>query len=530
MEKRTIDRRKTSFFSELSNALVYNQESLSEFIEAPYSIEAFKAQINKKNENYNHSFRKTLRDHLIKQYSHLEPNDVVVQNILSLEKEDTFTVTTGHQLNLYTGPLYFIYKIVHVIKLAEELKTEYPDCNFVPVYWMASEDHDFAEINHLNLFNAKKEWTSEQSGAVGKFSLDGFDSLKTEILSLFENQPEIAHFIEESYLTDENLAQATLNLVDKLFGEKGLVILDADSAELKALYRPVLFKEVREQFSVKAVENQTYKLKEKGYFGQVHPREINLFFMDKGRRERIIRKEDSSFTVGEEISFTALELLELIDAKPELISPNVVLRPVYQEWILPNLAYIGGGGEMAYWLQLKTVFDALDLQFPLIEVRNSVQLIDGSTQKKMEKMEYEFENFIGSIDALKKDFVLQNSEEDLEFEELEEKFKALEKVIVSDVLKVDKALEPYGKSELTKMRKQIDNLENKLIRHQKKRFEDTLKQIDKVNDKLFPNNGLQERYENILAYFSKFGKDNFLEEIYKAIDPREKDLIILQED
>lgn len=468
MEKQTIDRRETSFFSDIANDLVYNQEALQAFIHQPFSIEAFEAQIKAKSENYNHSYRKTLRDSLIKQYANIDTNDAVVQNILSLEKQDTFTITTGHQLNLYTGPLYFIYKIVHVIQLSKELKEKYPDYNFVPVYWMASEDHDFAEINHLNLFNQKRAWESEQTGAVGKFNLEGFEKLKEEVAALFENQPEIAHLVNENYQEGDTLATATLRLVNTLFGEDGLVIIDADAPELKALYRPVLFKEVREQFSEKEVQKYTEALVEKGYHGQVYPREINLFFMDKGVRERIIKTENGNFTAGEGVEFSALELLELIDGKPELISPNVVLRPVYQEWILPNLVYVGGGGEMAYWLQLKGVFDALDLQYPLIQVRNSVQIVDGVSLKKMNKLDYSFTDFLQSTDALKKDFVLNNTDEEISFDDLNTAFDALEKVVEADILKVDKALENYGKGELTKMRKQIDNMQSKLIRHQKR--------------------------------------------------------------
>ena len=529
MEKQTINREETSFFSDIANALVYKQDTLKEFIQEPFDIKAFAQQIKLKNENYNHSYRKTLRDSLIKQYANVSTPDAVVQNTLLLEKKDTFTITTGHQLNLYTGPLYFIYKIVHVIQLAKRLKQEYPNYNFVPVYWMASEDHDFAEINHLNLFNQKRVWESEQTGAVCQFSLNGFEALKEEVKALFENQPEIAHLVEESYAEEDTLAQATLKLVNTLFGEEGLVIIDADAPALKALYRPVLFKEIREQFSEKEVQQSTERLVEKGYHGQVHPREINLFFMDNGKRERIIKEEDGSFTAGEGVVFSALELLELIDGKPELISPNVVLRPVYQEWILPNLVYVGGGGEMAYWLQLKGVFDALDLQYPLIQVRNSVQIVDGVSQKKMAKLGYQFQDFLQSTDALKKDFVLNQSDEEINFEELNTAFDTLEKFVVRDVINVDKALENYGKGELTKMRKQIENMQSKLIRHKKKKYDDTLKNIDNVHDRLFPGGGLQERKDNVLAYFSKYGKDNFLTLLMENMDPLEKDLIVLSE-
>lgn len=526
MNKATVDRRKTSFFSKTANELVYNQEQLSAFINAPFSSENVFNQIKEKAENYNHKYRIPLVEVLIESYQNIENKTAVVENTMLLEQKDTFTITTGHQLNLFTGPVFFVYKILHVIKLASEMKKKHPEYNFVPVYWMASEDHDFEEINHLSVFNNKISWETAQNGAVGRFNIEAFEATKNALLSYFENQEDISEWIKNQYLNGESLSQATLHLVHQLFGDKGLLILDADHPKLKSLFKPVLFKEVQASFSQKAVVKTSQALEAKGYNAQVHPREINLFFLDENSRERIIKKEDGKFTWNG-FSCSGIELLEMIDLKPQDFSPNVVLRPVYQEWVLPNLCYVGGGGEMAYWLQLKGVFEALDLTYPIIQVRNSVQFVDQTISKKMDKLAYTFNHFLKDKEEIKKDYVLDNSNEEISFEKLEGYFTQLSQQIIKQATDVQPNLKPYAEAEVAKLSKQIKQFEDKLTRQQKKKFDDALKQIDGIYNKLFPNNGLQERHDNVLQFFSKYGLTSFLDNLYEQIDPWEKDLIVI---
>ncbi len=526
MNKTTIDRRETSFFSNTANSLVYNQEQLTPFISTPFSKENLFNQIKKKADNYNNKYRIPLVEVLIESYQNIENKTAVVENTILLEQKDTFTITTGHQLNLFTGPVFFVYKILHVIKLAAEMKAKHPEYNFVPVYWMASEDHDFEEINHLSVFNNKVVWNTDQKGAVGRFEIKAFEETKSALLSYFENQVEIAAWIKEQYLNGESLSQATLRLVHGLFGDKGLLIIDADHPKLKTLFKPVLFKEVQASFSQKAVSKTSLALEKEGYKTQVHPREINLFFLDENSRERIVKKEDGTFEWNN-FSCNAIELLEMMDLKPQDFSPNVVLRPVYQEWILPNLCYVGGGGEMAYWLQLKGVFDALELSYPIIQVRNSVQFVDATNASKMDKLGYSFVDFLKDKEELKKDFVLSNSKEEISFEILEEHLNTLSNQITSQAIEVESGLKGYAEAEVAKLNKQIKQFEDKLTRHQKKKFDDSLKQIEGVYKRLFPNNGLQERTENVLQFFSKYGFDSFVNDLYDQIDPWEKNLIVI---
>lgn len=531
MQKHTIKRKDTNKFSEIVIEYLENPKTFEKFIQNTPSLENFKNLISLKSENYNDKNRKVITKSLKNQYLNadlLTPKNEALIN--KLEDSSTYTVTTGHQLSVYTGPLFFIYKILHTIRLAELLKEKYPENNFIPVYWMASEDHDFEEIRSMEVFGSTFSWESEQAGAVGKFHLKDFDSLKDPILERFEGEENILQFIKKHYAKSDNLATATFKLVEELFKNENLLILDADQKELKAHFSSVIKKELFEKFSYPKVETQSDELIKLGYKKQVTPREINLFYIDeKGRRERIIQNDKGQFELINK-TCSKEEIEQLVDKFPERFSPNVVLRPVYQEYILPNLAYIGGGGEISYWLQLKGVFDELNLTFPILQIRNSIQIIDKTSNKKLEKLDFKWQDIFKEVSALKKDYLLNHQEEELNFEEMEKTSIELKRKINNTIEKVDKGLVGYGKSEITKLEKQVENIKSKLIRHKKKQEETSMKQIESLIERLFPSNELQERKHNIIQYIVKHDRESFLKDLKSHISPFDKDLIVLIEE
>lgn len=526
MHKEVISRSETGFFSNLSIQLVEDQESLKPFIHQPFSKESLIKQANLKKSSFAREKRKLLHNSLTEQLSNFDHKKVKKNQELLLE-DNTLTITTGHQLNLYTGPLYVVYKVMHVIKLAEEMNSDDPDNNYIPLFWMATEDHDFEEINHFHLFNDTITWETSQNGPVGRFNLNDFDRTKKELLEKFQNNESFADFLSKQY-KETTLAEATRNFVMELFADYGLLVLDADDSELKQSFAPIIKQELTESFAEELVNKKTKELEEKGYDGQVTPRPINLFYITDERRDRIIPSGDH-FSVGDD-SYSKEELLELLEKYPERFSPNVVLRPVYQEFILPNVCYVGGGGEMSYWLQLKGVFDHLDLLYPIIQVRNSIQYIDGIALKKMKKLDISVDQLFDGIHKVKKQYVLDNEEDSLDFTELDGKRDEIISLIESTVISVDKALEGYGKSESTKLTKQIDGLKQKLIRHQKKKHDDAMAQIENLFERLFPAGGLQERYDNVIPKLAKYGQAAFIEELHNYMDPFENGLILLIED
>ncbi|PZO28682.1 MAG: bacillithiol biosynthesis cysteine-adding enzyme BshC, partial [Flavobacteriaceae bacterium] len=286
-----ISYQESGYFTSLINDYLNQKSDLQSLYHRFPSLENFEKQLLEKEKNFNSDIakRKTLVSVLEKQYSGLSVSDLTKWNILALENPKTFTVTTGHQLNLFTGPLYFLYKIVSTINLTKQLKLKYPEYNFVPVYWMATEDHDFEEINYFNLHGKKVRWNTESGGPVGRLSTKGLEEV-FEVFSLElgigKNAEYLKKLFEESYVRHNNLADATRFLANELFGKTGLVILDADSKELKKHFAPYVKEELLNQTAHKKVLETSEKLK--NYNIQVNPREINLFYIEDDFRERII--------------------------------------------------------------------------------------------------------------------------------------------------------------------------------------------------------------------------------------------------
>lgn len=527
MQKNTIHRNESGLFSELSNALTYNQENFRHLLTAPFSSEAFAAQIETKEKHFTPAKRQVLVEALQRQYADFPPSEAVNASIQALRQENTFTVTTGHQLNLLTGPVYFIYKILHAIRLAETLSLKYPDQKFVPVYWMATEDHDFAEINHTRLFGKQIGWYEEQGGPVGEYELKEWGTLKDTVLAFFQNHPgSEVHQILQTY-NGKNLSEATKSLVHALFGKYGLVIIEPNDAALKQEFVPVMKQEIADSFAEKAVQQANAEIEKMGYKPQVFAREINLFYIGKGIRERLVLEENGQISVHGLGTFSREEMIAKMEQEPAKFSPNVVLRPVYQECILPNLCYIGGGGEIAYWLQFKGVFDACGIPFPLIQVRNSLQLIDASTQKKMAKLGLETKDLFTELNELKRLYVLNNSGEELDFAQLDRLSVQLSEQIATQVTQVDAALQSFAAAEVVKLEKQVEGIKAKLIKQQKNRFDSAMKQLEDIHEKMFPQNGVQERKDNFFSFCADGNVFPLLEKLKEAIDPAENDLIIL---
>jgi bacillithiol biosynthesis cysteine-adding enzyme BshC len=525
MIKQTIHREATKRFSKISNDFIYHPHLFSNFTQQLNTAELLK----NKTDFFTADKRITLVNALELQYQKAgllnEQNNSLLNR---LAQPNCFTVTTGHQLAPYGGPLFFVYKIIHTINLAKKLKAQFRDYDFLPVFWLASEDHDFAEIQQLHLFNDTLSWESEQTGAVGDFNLEDFQSFKAAVLKKFENDEKTATWLASFYQSDNQLAQATFKLVAELFQNEELIIIDGNNALLKAAFSEILELELKEGFSQKAVSHQTLQLENLGYQGQVHPRDVNLFYLENNQRQRIV-KNGEAFQIGER-NYSLEEIKDQLHKKPENFSPNVILRPLYQEFILPNLSYIGGGGEIAYWLQLKGVFDAVKVPFPELQIRNSLQLIDYPLYAKIQKLGLEINELFGDLELIKKEHILKMHQEDLQFDEIQEVADTLKNKLTGLIIEVDQGLKNYGLSEAAKIEKQIQQVAQKLIRHKKKQEESTMQQIDNVHAKFFPNNSLQERQDSLLEWIGKWGIEKLMKTLKANIHPEEKDFILLIDD
>lgn len=525
MQKVTFHRGESGWFSAHQLRLVYGQAEFSDFIQEPFSKAAIRSQIDRKTQTFDASSRTRLSNALVSQYECVNFSEKTKNAIESLKSENTFTITTGHQLSLFTGPLYFVIKILHVIKMCEELHVEYPDYNFVPMYWMATEDHDFEEIQSCHLFNQEIRWETEQSGSVGRFDLEGLDLVREQLHGLYANHPDAEIHGVIDALEGANYAQAMRNLVHRLFGERGLLIVDGDDTELKQAFLPVLEKELRESFSESLVHETTEKLLAEGGKEQVSPRNINLFWIEKGLRSRIERSGDTLEIEGK----GTLSLQELL-ANPLALSPNVILRPVYQEAILPNLAYIGGGGEITYWLQLKAVFDAAKIPFPLIQVRNSVVWLDRNVVSKMDKIEAKTEDIFLDEDVWKRRYVTEASGDDLDTSAVDQAWEDLSNHLSELVLGVDATKEQFLQAELARLEKQIEGLKEKTVKFSKAQHDQAMAAIAFVKSRIQPNGGLQERTVNFFQFCQDGAVQTHIQDLFDALEPFSGDLILISDD
>ncbi len=506
LQKLTLE--ETGSFSPLFLDYLAQKESLRTFYNQFPTAESFEQLISQR--RFESEKRKILSKELTRQYSGLQIHSQVQDHIVALQEDNTFTITTGHQLNIFTGPLYFIYKILTVINTCDLLARKYPNYKFVPVYWMASEDHDFEEINNFSLFGKTYQWESDQSGAVGRFSPNGLSKILDEL-------PERVEIFENAYKSSKNLADATRCFVNDLFGSYGLVVLDADSNALKSLFKSVLRDELLTCKSNELAEATSKKLEDLGYKSQIYSREINLFHLDDGIRERIVRSGTQYEVINTDIVLQQSEVESLVETQPECFSPNVVLRPLYQEIVLPNLAYIGGPAEIAYWLQLKDIFDHYQTPFPALMPRNFALVINKATYKKIEKNNLDIPLIFKDTHDIKAAYLDRAAESEFTLEEEKKELNQFFDRLKIKASAIDGSLEGYIGAENAKVLKTLDNIEKRLKKSEERKHETALGQIESIKEKLFPGGGLQERKENFLNFY--LNNPNFIEELRLAFDP-----------
>lgn len=519
MDAQYIDYKNTHSFSKALIRYIQEDESLKPFYDQPANLKGFRDLIHKKTIIAN---RQLLYDTLISQYESISDKSFLLQNNLEqLKKENTYTVTTGHQLNIFTGPLYFLFKIVTAINLAKELKKEFPDKNFVPLYWMATEDHDFAEINHTYIGGKKIEWKNDVSGATGRVNTESITDALNEykgVLGISANAEKLSKWVTDAYTKHEYLADATRYLVNKLFGDYGLIILNADDIELKKQFSPYIKKDIIQRNSYKNISESNKNLAAISIEAQVNPREINFFYLANNLRERIVFENNSYLINNTNISFTEPELIKEIENHPERFSPNVVMRPLYQEIILPNLAYIGGGAEIIYWLQLKSTFEYYKIDFPILLLRNSALIADKKISAKLQRLQLCYKDLFYSLDIIKSKWVNKQSSHTLSLKDEWREIDSIFEKLKLRIHKIDPTLSPSTEAVKVRLEKALKNLEKKIVKAEKKNFSAALNDIEKIKNSLFPNGGLQERKENFGLFYVKYG-DAFIKSLIEDFKP-----------
>jgi bacillithiol biosynthesis cysteine-adding enzyme BshC len=524
-----IPYRQTGIFSKIATDYIDQADAIKPFFRHSSTITGIRQSIEAR-KNYPTN-RKVLVETLKTQYGDLLKGKPA-ENIDALLSPDTFTITTAHQPNIFTGPLYFLYKIVHTIKLAVRLQNSLPQYRFIPVYYMGSEDADLEELNHIYIDGEKLVWQTRQTGAVGRMEVDAgllkLINIAEGQLAVLPAGREIVALVRKFFVKGVSIQVATFQLVNALFAEFGLVILIPDSADLKKLAAAVFEDDLLHQHPSELVSKTAQKIQDAGYKVQAHPRDINLFYLEKGIRERIVKEGNIYRVHSAALEFSEEQLLNELKQHPERFSPNVILRGLFQEMILPNIVFTGGGGEIAYWLQYGGMFDYYHVPYPVLVLRNSFLIVEKSWQERISKLGFTIEDFFLPEQELLKKLVDKETKHAIKLNGSLSQVEQLYESFRKQASAVDITLSKHVEALKEKAVYRLQELEKKMLRAEKRRFSDQQRQISAIRSKLFPQNGLQERHDNMLYYYAKWGRE-FIEILYEHSLSLEQEFVVVAE-
>jgi len=518
--------RQTGYFSRIITDYLDQAAAITPFYSHPATEEGLGKAIEARKQSP--IDRAVLVQALEDQYAGVQQAPLVQENIEKLKADTTFTIVTAHQPAIFTGHLYFIYKILHTIRLASHLSRRYPTYHFVPVFYMGSEDADLDELGNIHLGGDKLVWDTKQTGAVGRMKTKGLDKLLFRIEGQLSVQPfgkELMTMLREAYLESPDIQTATFRLLHRLFAEWGLIVLIADLPALKRLMTPIfeddLFRNKPSEIVNRSIEQLSVH-----YKVQANPRAINLFYLKDDIRGRIEQEGDDYLVHTTDLRFTKEQLKEELHRYPERFSPNVILRGLFQERILPNIAFIGGGGETAYWLELKSLFDHYQTPFPVLILRNSFMLVEQQWKEKAERMGFGLTDLFKPTEELMNLLVKRDSQQTLNLGEEIAVANRYYESLKELARPVDPTLEQHVMALQTKAVEPLRMLEKKLLRAEKRKFSDQQRQLQALKAALFPGDGLQERVDNFMPWYATYGKE-FIQRLYEQSPTLEQQFVVL---
>lgn len=423
--------------------------------------------------------------------------------ILLLKNSNCFTIATGHQLCYGTGPLYVIYKALSVIELCKKLNQQYTDYHFVPIFWLATEDHDFLEVNHFYLdYQTKVEYYGKFEGAVGKHKIE--PALVQDSL-----------WVTEPYKKHTHWKVAFQFLLNTILQEESLIFLDGDDSELKKSFSTYFKKEIIEKPTLKNVLKTNDLLRNKNIKTQWKVSDINLFYLTENTREKILVKNGEYYIGNEKVSLDWL--IKEVEEQPERFSPSAGFRPLYQEFLIPNLAYVGGWGEIRYWLQLKSNFEEFQIFYPLLLPRFSYTFIPETIKNSVKYWGFEPEFLLKNLKEIQRTIAKKY----YNFEDFKNHFYRIYQNISDlqeEVKKLSESLVYSLETQKYYWNKIYLQLENKLIRIIQNQNPKEFFEIYRLKEQVQPEGFIQERTLNISS-FVKEKKDirPFMEIIKKEV-------------
>ena len=505
MKKETISLEKTGLFSNLICDFINNDDQFKKH--SSINIASVLDKIKKKKFLYRDVLTKTLKKQYRKTLFHKVDLSKVKYNLSQLSSEQSFTITTGHQLNIFANPLFLIYKITTVIAYVNFLNKKITDYYFIPCFWMATEDHDFQEIQGFNFYNKDYTVTANNEDAVGNLSsdfvLENLSKIQEELMST-EYGVELYHIYKQAYSQNVNYADATRSLLTSLFGDYGLVVIDGNHRDLKKIFSHDMKDDVIQEYVY--IEMLKYiQSTQKKYKPEVNAMRYNIFYLYAGKRYKIKFNGEQYVTLNKQ--WSKEKLLEEISQFPERFSPNVILRTLYQEHIMPNIMYIGGPSEIAYWLQCQDLFDVRKIDYPFLALRSHFLFLSKKASKIKLKLDlsniYLFRTYEEKVKHIIRKFKLLNI--DTHLNKLNQLLLDIEKEIRTKDHRVLDSFFVFEK----RISNEINRLNTKIIKFEKTKHEVILQKIRTLNDEVFPSKNIQERVISFMPYYIKYGKSFF---------------------
>ena len=480
--------------------------------------------------------RSALAGTLMRQNKRFANSEKSFQHIELLKQPNTVAVVTGQQMGIAGGPLYTIYKAMGTVKLCESFQRQFPDFHFVPVFWMELEDHDFEEIRSFQLFNIENEIrTIVYNGT------DAENKLKSPINSIQLNEDiqrviqeirstlnptdfsaELFTKLEAAYQSGKSISEAFGLWMAALLGKYGLILMDPSDAAFKNMAAPVFKKELENADALHALlMKQSSALKDAGYDAQVENEPTNLFLRDEGSAKHPINKNRfNKFKIRSEDALSHRgDFMKLLEAEPNRFIPNVILRPIVQDYLLPTFAYVGGPSEIAYFAQFKTIYEFFDIPEPAIIPRPFMTILEKKIKKVTDKYGISVEEIFKKKSRIVDDAAAGDANSsalvqlDALLAQVQNQFSTLEKNLVS----VDASLKGACETALDKIEKAIKILKEKTGDAEKRKNELTHSQLTKAVRHILPQDQFQEREINALYYLNKYGF-SFLDTLYEKMD------------
>jgi len=486
-------------------------------------------------ENFNKDLehREKLVQILKKQYADENISEKTKQNIEDLLSENTFAVVTGQQLGILLGPLYTIYKIITSIKLADQLNEVYPELKFVPIFWLEGDDHDFNEVNWIKILDNENSLTKivyqdgldaeTNRGPMGNYQFDltieNFIEKISSSLRETEFKSDVINLIKKFYYPGASFKSGFVGLLKMFFDKYGLIIFDPQDIEVKDWLKDIFRKDIESyQFISEELILRSARLEE-NYHAQVKIKPINLFYLEDGGRYLIEPAGNDFRLKGKRKKFTKEQLVAEIASNPEKFSPNVILRPVCQDFIFPTAYYVAGPSEICYHAQIYPYYAIHNLTPPILFPRSSATLIEAKVQNILNKFELKLQDFFNDLETLatnitdkNSEIVVQNVFEEI-FREIEEPFDKLKE----NLIKIDPTLEDVIKNAQNRISQTLGVVKEKALVAQKKKNEIIFRQIYKTSNILFPDENLQEREINFIYFANKYSL-NFIDFVFENLN------------